>query len=127
MGVDVFQIKDDFFNDICYPYSDENTKSDMILTDRVSDIYQNFSLCDEGCEYESLDMDALYAKCNCKIKQFVSKETKEGNLKTYILKSFLYSNFGDIKCYKIVFGISGKLEIQDFGYLEYIFFILEME
>ena len=127
MGVDVFQIKDDFFNDICYSYSDENTKSDMILTDRVSDIYQNFSLCDEGCEYESLDMDALYAKCNCKIKQFVSKETKEGNLKTYILKSFLYSNFRAIKCYKIVFGISGKLEIQDFGYLEYIFFILEME
>ena len=52
MGVDVFNLKDDFFNDICYAYSDNDTSSDMLLFDRVSDIYRNVSLCGEGCEYQ---------------------------------------------------------------------------
>ena len=110
IGVDILNIDDDFFNDICYSFFDRNTKSDMILKDRVSDIYPNISLCDEGCEYESIDLEKLYVNCTCKIKQKMNKETKEGNLKTYISKSFLYSNFGIIKCYKIVFGFEGKLE-----------------
>ena len=33
IGVDIFNIKDNFFNDICYPYS--NDSSDMILKDRI--------------------------------------------------------------------------------------------
>ena len=52
MGVDVFNLKDDFFNDICYAYSDNDTSSDMVLSDRVSDIYRNVSLFGEGCEYQ---------------------------------------------------------------------------
>ena len=52
MGVDVFNLKDDFFNDICYAYSDNDTSSDMLLFYRVSDIYRNVSVCGEGCEYQ---------------------------------------------------------------------------
>jgi len=40
MDVDIFNSKDNFFNDICYPYSENN--SDMILKDRISDIYRNY-------------------------------------------------------------------------------------
>ena len=29
-GVDILKIEDDFFKDICFPYSDENSNSDMI-------------------------------------------------------------------------------------------------
>ena len=109
MGIDVFDLNDDFFNDICYPYFDKNN-SDMILKDRVSDIYQNYSLCEKECEYELFNIDPLYVNCSCNVKQEVSNEIKEGNFKTYILGSFLYSNFGVIKCYKLVFGIKGKLK-----------------
>ena len=38
-GIDIFNITDTFFNDICYPYSEED--SDIILRDRISDIYEN--------------------------------------------------------------------------------------
>ena len=81
----------------------------MILKDRVSDIYQNYSICEKGCEYNFFDVEKLYANCTCKIKTSVSNQIKEGNFKEYILSSFLYSNFGIIKCYKLVFGIKGKL------------------
>ena len=108
-GIDILQIKDNFFNDICYPYSDPNSNSDMILTDRVSDIYQNYSLCEVGCEYESLNIENMKVICNCKVKEKMSTQTNKGNFKTYIASSFMNSNFGVIKCYKLVFGIKGKL------------------
>ena len=38
-GIDILKLKDAFFSDICYPYYDDKTNSDMILNDRVSDIY----------------------------------------------------------------------------------------
>ena len=109
-GIDILEINDAFFNDICYPYSDEKSNSDMILKDRVSDIYKNYSLCEKGCEYEYFDVENLYVKCNCKVKQNIINPAQEGNFKTYIQNSFLYSNFGIIKCYKLVFGIKGKLK-----------------
>jgi hypothetical protein len=108
-GVDIFNLKDDFFNDVCYQYSDENSGFDMILKDRVSDIYQNNSICGKECEYTLFDVESVYVNCSCNVKQNVSKEASEGNFKTF-LNPFFYSNFGIIKCYKLVFGTKGKLK-----------------
>mgnify|MGYP006873017867 CR=1 FL=1 len=109
-GIDAFDIKSDFFNDICYSYSDGDSGSDMILSDRVSDLYQNYSLCGEGCTYDSFNIDTMSAYCNCDVKQEVSTEVEEGKFENYIASAFLDSNFGVIKCYKIVFSIEGKLK-----------------
>ena len=46
-GVDILNINDSFFNDICHPYSDSN--NDLVLEDRIKYIYQNYSLCDGDC------------------------------------------------------------------------------
>ena len=54
-GIDILNSSDSFFNDICYSYSDGT--SDMILSDRIAEIYQNYSLCDSGCDYEGINMD----------------------------------------------------------------------
>ena len=102
-------MNEDFFNDICYPHFDEKSGSDMILKDRVSDIYQNYSLCEKDCEYDLFSDDLTYVNCSCTPKQEISKEENEGNFQVF-LKPFLYSNFGVIKCYKLVFSIAGKLE-----------------
>jgi surface protein len=109
-GIDIFNINDTFFNDICYPYSDNNSNSDMILSDRVSDIYQNLSICGKECEYNSFNIDKQAVNCNCKIKKEVSSEEEEDNLVNYIEYTFLDSNFGVIKCYILVFGIENKLK-----------------
>ena len=113
LGVDVFNLKDEFFNDICRPYSDDGSNSDMILSDRVSDIYQNVSLCGDDCEYDSFDINKMSVNCNCKVKQEASSEPEKGNFASSIASAFLDSNFGVIKCYKLVFSLKGKLKKTD--------------
>ena len=109
MGVDVFDLNDRFFNDICYPYSDNDTSSDMILSDRVSDIYQNVSLCGSNCEYQSFNFKTNSSNCLCKIKKEINTQPEKGNFKTYIMSGFLQSNFGVIKCFHLVFSLKNKL------------------
>ena len=82
----------------------------MILSDRVTDIFQNYSICGDNCEYDSFNINNTAANCNCKIKNEVKTEIKEGNFETSIQSAFFDSNFGVIKCYNIVFGIKGKLK-----------------
>mgnify|MGYP006988860993 FL=1 len=114
IGIDAFNLEDNFFNNICYSYSDNSSNSDMILSDRVSELYQNFSICDGECEYSHFDLNSMYSSCNCKVKQEISPEVKKGNFKTYILATFLESNFGVIKCYNLVFSLKGKLKNAGF-------------
>ena len=107
MDVDIFNSKDKFFNDICYPYSENN--SDMILNDRISDIYQNYSLCDDNCEYNNMNISSMLITCSCEIKTEI--ETKKPDLKfnKIYLDLFTETSFGVIKCFKLVFNFKNKL------------------
>ena len=109
-GVDLFNINDEFFHDICIPYSDNETNSDMILSDKINDLFQNFSVCGDGCKYQSFNETELSINCICNIKQEISLKPEEGNFVESIKIAFLYSNFGVIKCYKLFFSPKGKLE-----------------
>ena len=109
-GIDAFNINDDFFNDICMPYSDNKTNNDMILSDRVNDLFKNYSVCGDGCEYQSFNETKMAFNCICKIKQEMSEESEEGNFAPPIKSAFFYSNFGVIKCHKLFFSSKGKSE-----------------
>ena len=113
-GIDVFNINSDFFNDICYSYTDDSSGSDLILSDRVSDIYQNYSICGSECEYKSFNLEKLSANCNCKVKQAVNTESEKGNFKSYIVGAFLDSNFGVVTCFNLVFSLKGKIKNAGF-------------
>ena len=109
-GIDILNSSDPFFNDICYTYSDGG--SDIILKDRISEIYQNYSVCDTGCEYESIDSENLTVSCSCSVSNDTDSDDDEENtnLKSIILNIFDDSTFGVIKCYKLVFDFSNKLK-----------------
>ena len=121
-GIDVFNINDTFFNDICYPFTDGDSNSDMILSDRVSDIYQNYSICGDNCQYDSFNIEKSSANCNCKIKKEVNTETEEGNFENSITSAFFDSNFGVIKCFNLVFSFEGKL--NNYGFWIFGLFII---
>ena len=109
-GIDILNSSDSFFNDICYSYSENG--SDIILSDRISEIYQNYSLCDDGCEYESIDTENLTVSCTCSISTNDTDDEDDDtadNVKEIILGLFQNSTFGVVKCYKLVFNLSNKL------------------
>ena len=108
LGIDIFNSKDSFFNDICYPFSNEN--SDIILKDRVLDIYQNYSVCDNGCTYDKIDIESMSVTCSCQVKTEIDMEISEPVFGTIIEDSFKDSSFGVIKCYNLVFNFKNKFK-----------------
>jgi len=66
LGINIYNISDPFFNDICYPFTSEEGE-DVSLTDRIRNYYQNVSICEEGCTFSSVNFSTLEATCRCKI------------------------------------------------------------
>ena len=114
-GIDIFNAKDSFFNDFCYPYSNN---SDITLSDRREDLYQNISFCGEECLYDGIDYELLTAKCLCEAEliQFENEEDNNGkdnkdkakgitlnDIANSFTSSLLDFNYIVIKCYNLVF------------------------
>ena len=116
-GIDIFNINDSFFNDICHPYS--NGEDDLILKDRIKDIYLNYSLCEQGCTYNEVDLDYMTISCDCQVKDNISTVVSPLNLDQIIETP---SNFEVIKCYNLVFSWDGKL--KNFGFWIFLILIL---
>ena len=91
----------------------------MTLKDRIKQIFQNFSLCEEGCSYEEIDLGNMTVNCNCKVKSSVNIDNITVNLLPYEEKN---ANFKIIKCYNLVFSLKGKL--LNIGF--WIFLVLVM-
>jgi hypothetical protein len=107
LGIDILNINDSFFNDICYPFS--NSKTDIIIKDRISDIYQNYSICEDNCKYNQTDLELNSITCICHIKTEMNTEISPPNFNTIIKDTFRDSNFGVLKCYKLIFSLEYKL------------------
>lgn len=110
-GIDILNSSDPFFNDICYTYSEGD--SDMIISDRINEIYQNYSLCDSGCDYEGLNSSAGTISCSCTVDTSDSDSDDDDdddsdNLKQIFLSLFSDSTFGVIQCYNRVFLIQKR-------------------
>ena len=118
-GVDIFNINDKFFNDICNPYSESN--NDMILSDRVNYIYQNYTLCEEGCTFNNFDSDSKMITCNCKIRSNFTNITIPLVYDTSNV-SFFDSNIAIARCYKLVFSFAGK--INNIGFIIFTILLL---
>ena len=106
-GINVFDIKDEFFNDICYPYSEND--SDMILKDRVNDIYENYSICENNCEFDRINITLNMVTCKCNVKTKIELKVENPTLNQIVIDTFKYSNLAVIICYKLVFNFKNKL------------------
>ena len=120
LGVDIFNINDSFFNDICYPYS--NSISDIILKDRISDIYQNYSLCDNNCIYDFIDIDSNSLTCICEIKTEINIYNSPPIFSTFIKDIFKDSNIGILKCSGLIFSF--KYNLYNIGFWMFLIFVI---
>ena len=119
LGIDIFNINDSFFTDVCHSYSD--SENDMTLKDRIKHLFQNFSLCEERCSYDEIDLGNMTVVCDCKVKTNI-----DTNFDNITVNLFPYeeknANFKIIKCYNLVFSLKGKL--NNIGF--WIFLVLVM-
>ena len=104
LGIDIYNINDSFFNDVCHSYSDLG--NDLTLKDRIKEIFQNYSLCEKGCFYDEIDLGNMTIACDCKVKTDLNVDNITINLFKYEEKD---NNFKIIKCYNSVFSLEGKL------------------
>ena len=132
-GYDVFNASDPFFNNICTPFS-SNNKTDVTLSDRREDFYQNVSFCESGCEYNGINYDNLEVICNCNstaltkqyhtmikdefnnINNFIDdfKNIDMNKIKNNFVKGLSDTNIIVVKCYKLFF--SWRLDKINIGF-----------
>ena len=112
-GINIFDINDPFFNDMCLSYQDEHG-NDVTLKNRKEDYFQNILVCIDGCEYLGLnttDSNNYKMICKCKISSLIINNSTD--LYDYIQKdnsnNIKYDNGGNsilelIKCTEEVFN-----------------------
>ena len=118
LNVNVFDIKDPFFSDLCKPFSYEN--NDIILEDRFNFIYQNFSFCEKNCDNAKLDFEKELITCQCKVKPEMSSISAEPNFQYFDINKIKSTNIDVAKCTNIIFSFKNKS--KNAGFI--IFFIL---
>ena len=105
--INIFNLSDEFYTDICYNYVSPNGK-DVPLSDRIKAFYPNITLCESGCICKGVDLDSLESICECKFNDLMRNEYIEDNvlLSNTIGEVFdliRSSNFIILKCYKGIF------------------------
>ena len=106
-GIDILDINDVFFNDICIPYSD--SKKDLTLKNRIEEFYKNYTLCEKNCQYDEILFSEMMVICNCTIKYDVDVENINFDIENYEI-NIKNQNFKIIKCYKAFTDIKDNLK-----------------
>ena len=106
-GINIFDVNDPFYTDLSFEFKNP-TKKDIPLSKRLSAVYPNASLCEEGCQIEGIDLEKLEASCNCKFHDIGNNDLIKGNafLENSIGEVFDIINSSNIlvmKCFKYIF------------------------
>ena len=112
-GIDVFNAEDSFFNDVCFPFATENG-TDVILSDRRKDFFQNVTLCASGCNYKGIDYTTKKVKCECNTQNEIANAFTDEifNCNIIVIKCFSKlsklepTNIGLISCAIIFISMS---------------------
>ena len=135
-GINVFNLSDDFFNDLCRKFDITDGK-DIILKDRVNDYYIDEKLWQKGCTHSGMDYKLKVAICDCDASSVQGENIIENNKEEQsenlsfesIAKSFASSlldfNFDVIFCYNLVFDFQRLVKNIGF-YTMFIMLILQI-
>ena len=108
-GYNIFNPSDSFYNDICTPFVSFN-KTDVLIKDRKSDYFINeYAFCEEGCNFDYINIDLDKVICKCEIKKEIKTDTKFSPSKLFekFYKIDSYSNYKVLVCYNLVFSKRG--------------------
>ena len=103
MGIDLNNPQDPFFNDFCYPFYDENGR-DVTLEDRRKYFFENNTLCEEGCNYTSINFKTARVECSCEVKQSTFDKITENIPFDDFPSGLSLNNLIVVRCYNLVFN-----------------------
>jgi surface protein len=106
LGYDIYNKSDIFYTDNCVGASENG--NDITLNDRMIHFYPNVSICNEGCEYNSVDYENQRFLCDCSIEENSTKNTNEENEEEESYLDYFLSliNYKIIICYRLFFEFS---------------------
>ena len=126
MGINVFNITEPFFNDLCIHY--ERNKADYVLEDRIEFFYQNYSLCNSSCNLSQIYMENYSYSCVCwpEVEEDSSHHKKEHSMELdehFSLEGlsqemgdiFIESNLEVIKCFFTI--LKDKVILNNYGFV----------
>ena len=105
-GIDVFNLSNEFYNDLCYFYESPNNK-DICMKDRISYFFPNITLCEPGCKNRGVDLDKLKVQCECSFNDFMGNKLIDNALGKNIgdvIEIINSANFEVLKCIKYIFN-----------------------
>ena len=111
-GINIFDLNDPFYTDLCYDFENPYDR-DIPLSERISTIYPDVELCDEGCQMDGIDLDTMTASCNCQFNDISnSNEVKDNALLNSVVGEVFdlisSSNILVITCYGYIFKYFSK-------------------
>ena len=112
LGYDIFDINNEFYQDICTPYESSNG-TDILLSDRIDFYYNNNEAkCQPNCKFSDYSVENNDLKCECNIEssEINMEKNEEDTGAKSIYTSFYdvlkFSNYKVLKCYKLSFNLS---------------------
>ena len=106
LGYDIYNKSDAFYTDNCAAASDNG--NDITLSDRKKNFYPNVTICNDGCEYNSVDYENQRFLCDCSVDENNLENNEEQNVEEESYIDFFLSliNYKIIVCYKLFFQFS---------------------
>ena len=127
-GIDLFDFNGDFFENICFKFTSENN-TDVTLETRMTDYYQNVSLCDnkknayyQSFNYESENRTLYYSCVYGFYKDDDEKNSYLDKIDSKMNIVFTNSNFKVISCYKDILTINNI--VKNYGEIICLFVIV---
>ena len=130
--INIFNISDKFFNDICKSFKSPSGK-DATLKDRVFAYYSNIALCDNDCENNGVNLTTMLSECVCKYKDDTlytelllldDNNTINDTIKI-LWNSTSKNSFIILKCFKYVFQNNNFFKCVG-GLIVIIFMIIQI-
>ena len=111
----IFDINEQFYSDLCYPYHAVDFDADLTLEKRQRVFYYyNANLCEKSCTFIDIDLTTFQAICECPIKTQISLDIQSQDTFEYvehkdqkIVHKEKISNLKSMKCFKYIFSKDG--------------------
>ena len=106
-GINIFDLNDPFYTDLCYDF-DNPSNRDIPLSERISTVYPDVTLCDDGCTMNGIDLETMTASCDCKFNDISNNNIIKDNalLESAVGEVFdiiSASNILVLTCYNYIF------------------------